>query len=223
MTNNSYTSGHSTTVSPATRMAARSISFLFSPLLVPAYCTWMTMWGTSLSWLPDRIRWIAVLYTFLFTGIIPFGLIAVMRFCGQASDLALTDRRQRIIPYVAGMLCYAAAYIYFHKAHAPEWFYMFFAGAGASILVSLLISLRWKISAHGAAMGGWLAMMLRIMTGPYMTADLASFAFPCIVIFTGAVCTSRLILEAHTPMQLLAGVINGFTCVWICTSVATQY
>ena len=161
MINNSYTSGHSPTVSPATRMAARSISFLFSPLLVPAYCTWMTMWGTTLSWLPDRIRWIAVLYTFLFTGIIPFGLIAVMRFCGQASDLDLTDRRQRIIPYAAGTLCYAAACIYFHKAHAPEWFYMFFAGAGASILVSLLISLRWKISAHGAAMGGWMAMMLR--------------------------------------------------------------
>lgn len=204
-------------------MAAKTISFIFSPLLIPTYCTWTAMWSTTLSWLPANIRWMSVLYAFLFTCILPLGFISLMRISGHASDMSLRNRRQRFMPYIAGVMCYAAACFYFHRAYAPEWFYLFFAGAGLAVLISLLVSLKWKISAHAAAVGGWLAMLLRIMTGPYVTVDLASFAFPCTVIFAGAVCSSRLIIGAHTPLQLLAGLINGFVCVWLCTAVAPQY
>lgn len=214
------TSQHDT--NPILKAAANVLSLLFNPLLVPTYCAWIALWSTTLAWLPESIRWISVMYTFLFTGILPFGFIALMRFCGRASDMDLTNRRQRMLPYIAGAFCYGAACFYFHRAHAPEWFYMFFAGAGAAIIVSLIVSFRWKISAHGAAMGGLLAMIVRIMTGPYATADLASVTLPCAVIFTGAVCTARLILGKHTLMQTLAGVANGFICVWLTTIVAYQ-
>lgn len=171
-----------------------------------------------MSWLPVSIRWMSVAYTLLFTGILPLGFIVTLRLCGRASDLGLSDRRQRLLPYIAGALCYAGACLYFHRAHAPEWFYMFFAGAGAAVIISLIVSLRWKISAHGAAMGGLTAMVVRIMTGPHCAVDMASLTLPCVVILTGAVCTSRLILGRHTLMQVVAGVANGFACVWITTA-----
>ncbi len=44
------------------------------------------------------------------------------------------------------------------------------------------------------------------------------------IVLAGCVCTSRLILQRHTLMQVAAGFLNGFVCVflpaWFCQGVA---
>jgi membrane-associated phospholipid phosphatase len=198
-------------------ISARILSMIFNPLLVPTLCTGVLLWCTTLSWLPAQTLWVTLLYTFMLTGILPLGFITALKSCGIVTHLGLHDRRQRLLPYIAGVLCYSVACVYFYRAHAPFWFNLFFAGAGAAVIVQLIVSLRWKISAHAAAMGGLLAMLIRVMLGPYVTIDLASVVLPCVIILTGAVCSARLLLGRHTLMQTVAGLINGFVCVWICT------
>ena len=40
-----------------------------------------------------------------------------------------------------------------------------------------------------------------------------------VVVLCGAVGTSRLILERHTPLQVFAGFVNGFVCVLLLSLV----
>ena len=51
--------------------AARYVSAVFSPLLIPTYAVAMAMWITPLQALPERNRMIATLGVFVITGIIP--------------------------------------------------------------------------------------------------------------------------------------------------------
>jgi membrane-associated phospholipid phosphatase len=80
----------------------------------------------------------------------------------------------------------------------------------ASILVQIalmVISLRWKISAHAAAIGGliggFLALSFRMNQSPLMILSL-------LFLIGGLVGTARLILEKHTNIQVYAGFVLGF-------------
>ena len=85
-------------------------------------------------------------------------------------------------------------------------------GSAVALLVLLLVNLRWKMSAHLSAMGGLLAgifvVALHYVINPYMLVIGALFA-------SAMVGSSRVILDAHTPEQTLAGFFNGFILVLI--------
>jgi len=86
--------------------------------------------------------------------------------------------------------------------------YNFFLVASILVQIALLIiSLRWKISAHAAAIGGltggFLALSIRMNENPLMILAL-------LFLIAGFVGTARLILEKHTNIQVYAGFLLGF-------------
>lgn len=101
---------------PILDTAARMVSWIFSPLLIPAYGTWLAMWGSPLAWLPERTRWYTVLYTAGITGLLPAIAILIMRLSGAVSSPSLTRRDERTMPYIVAVLCYMACGWYFIQA-----------------------------------------------------------------------------------------------------------
>uniref|UniRef100_UPI00265F5FB3 phosphatase PAP2 family protein n=1 Tax=uncultured Duncaniella sp. TaxID=2768039 RepID=UPI00265F5FB3 len=79
-------------------------------------------------------------------------------------------------------------------------------------------NLKWKISAHSAAMGGLAAMMFRLAASHQAVCDLNVW-LSVTVVLVGLVMTARVYLQCHTLMQVLAGALNGFVCVWFCTMI----
>lgn len=66
-----------------------------------------------------------------------------------------------------------------------------------------------------AAMGGWLGVTFFIALNHLAVINMMWIVI-VIVILAGVVGTARLILERHTPMQLLAGTANGFLSIYLC-------
>lgn len=198
--------------------AARFFSRMFSPLLVPSYGTFLAMWFSLLVYLPSETRWLAVLATFLITGLLPMSVIGTLYYMGRISDPGVNEKKDRLIPYIVAMLCYSGCAVYFFRANAPLWLSMFFVGAGLATLVSLVVNNWWKISAHGAAMGGIVAILFRIVSDGHNVIEM----FPVIsavIIVAGVVGTSRIMLGRHTLWQVIAGIANGFICVYACSAL----
>ena len=195
------------------KKTASVISAIFSPLLVPTYGMLLVAYLTVFALLPGRILWTAVGVVFLLTCLIPMTGILGLYKAGFIKDVGLNERTERSVPYIIIVLCYLGVSFFFYRAGAPLWLSMFFAGAALAAVINIIVNRWWKISAHGAAMGGLVALLFRIMSLHQAIYNLDIWISGAIII-TGLVLTSRIYLGRHTLLQVLAGTANGYLCVW---------
>ena len=78
----------------------------------------------------------------------------------------------------------------------------------------MVVNFKWKISGHGAAIGGMLAFLVFLAYNGLNAWPMDGWIFGAILA-TGITGTSRLILERHTLLQVAAGTVNGAVCVWL--------
>lgn len=198
--------------------AAGFFSFIFSPLLAPTYgiiVIWLT---TVLMLLPGSTVRSLLLTIFSLTCFVPLLLIGLLWKLGIVSDPGLNKRTERTWPFAISATGYAVVIFLLIHVHAPAWITMFIVGGLVATIVAALVNLRWKISIHLTGMGGLLGLMCRLYA-----SDLVLFngfaVMSALIIATGLVGTSRLILNRHTPRQVAAGIVNGFICVFLLTAI----
>lgn len=198
------------------KRVSQILSYIFSPLLVPTYGMILASFLSVLSVLSARVLCTTVAITFVITCVIPACGIMAMYKTGFLTDPGVNVRTERSLPYALTGLCYVGCCFFLYRAGAPSWLTMFYAGGGAAVLINAVVNLKWKISAHAAAMGGLVAMLFRIATMHQSVVDL-NIWISAVVVLAGAVMTARVYLQRHTLMQVLAGCANGFLCVWLLT------
>lgn len=196
---------------------AEVISLLFTPLIIPTYAIFFAL---NLEYIAVRsllsTRIIVALAVLVFTCILPIISIAILHRMGKISDTGVNKQEERALPYIITIIGYLAGAIYLTNVNAPQWIAMFLIGAGLAAIASMLINIKWKISAHGAGMGGVVAMFFTIWSNGYAQHDFL-IATSIVILLTGIVGTSRLILNKHTLGQVLAGTLNGFIWVFLMT------
>lgn len=196
---------------------ANFFSTAFSPLIIPTYAIAIAL---NLSYIapvsPITTRIFVTLTILAITCMIPSIAIAILFKIGKISDPGVNERQDRIVPYIIAIMSYVAAAVYLSNVKAPIWIPMFMIGGGIAVIASALINLKWKISAHGAGMGGLTALMFSMWINGYVAFDLI-YLTSAVILLTGAVGTSRLILKRHTLAQVFAGTLNGFFWVFILT------
>lgn len=190
-------------------IAAHLLSDIFSPMLVPSYALIIALTITPMCLLPSSPKvWAAAGVVFI-TAVIPMLFILTLMRLGKVSDTAITDRKERTLPFAAVILCYTAAVFFMRYLRAPYWIQYFYLGAALVSAISLLITHWWKISAHTGALGGlagiifWMARRGLIVFAP-LEWVCASF------LILGLVAWARLYLNKHTVLQTLAGAALGF-------------
>lgn len=198
------------------KRVSQILSYIFSPLLVPTYGMILASFLSVLSVLSARVLCTTVAITFVITCVIPACGIMAMYKTGFLTDPGVNVRTERSLPYALTILCYVGCCFFLYRAGAPSWLTMFYAGGGAAALINAVVNLKWKISAHAAAMGGLVAMLFRIATMHQSVVDL-NIWISAVVVLAGAVMTARVYLQRHTLMQVIAGCANGFLCVWLLT------
>jgi hypothetical protein len=187
---------------------AHIISDIFSPLLIPTYGMILAMWITPMRSLPEGNRIFATIMVAIITGAMPFAMLMALSRIGKVSDLAISNRAERFVPMSVAAVCYAAAGLLMTCYSAPIWLRMFFFGAAIATAIAVLITLRWKISAHTTALGGLGGMMLWCAVNGL--ADVSSMiVISSIFIISGLVATTRLLLCRHTFWQVVAGFFLG--------------
>ncbi|MEA4917423.1 hypothetical protein [Proteiniphilum sp.] len=196
---------------------AHLISTIFQPLLMPTYGVMLLFVYTYFGITYPHQFWLIITPVILFSFAIPAILIFILYKIGVISDLSLKVRRERIYPYMITLLSYSVMIFFYYRMHMPLWFLMIMISSVAIMFVAILITLKWKISAHMFGIGGLIGGAMSVSyfvenSNPY-------FMFMGLFIIAGLVGTSRLILRRHTLAQVVAGFLLGllfsFVFVWI--------
>ncbi len=196
---------------------AHLISTIFQPLLMPIYGVMLLFVYTYFGATYLQQFWLIIIPVVLFSFAIPAILIFMLYKIGVISDLSLKVRHERIYPYMITLVSYSVMIFFYYRMHMPTWFMMIMVSSVAIMLVAILVTLKWKISAHMFGIGGLIGGAMSVSyfvehSNPY-------FMFMGLFIIAGLVGTSRLILKRHTLAQVIAGFLLGFLLsflfIWI--------
>lgn len=196
------------------------ISTIFQPLLMPTYGIMLLFVYTYFGVIYRHQFWQIISPVILFSFAIPAILIYLLFRMGIISDLSLKVRRQRFYPYLITLLSYTAMIIFYYRMHMPKWFMMIMVASVVIMVIAILITFLWKISAHmfgiGGLIGGAMAVSYFVeRSNPY-------YMFMGLFIIAGLIGTSRLILRRHTLPQVIAGFLLGFLVSFVFVWIGTQ-
>ena len=186
---------------------ARIISIVFHPVLVPTLGVLLLLhsgfYFSMLTWEAKRFVLLVVLFS---TCILPLLAVSIMAI-NPRFDINMTKSTDRIIPQLATSAFYYLGFILLGRVNIFPVFKLFMLASVLVIVALLLISFKWKISNHMAALGGlagvFFAFSFRKGLNPVHSLLI-------IILISGLVGTARLILKKHDIWQIIAGYVLGF-------------
>ena len=192
---------------------ARFFSIVFNPYFIPAFALLVVFnAGTYMDFLPFAVKRIAFYVVIILTCLIPLAFIPLFKYQNLIKDYFMSSTRDRYVPLLFNALCSGlGAYFLYHISIMPLYIVLFMVSIGILSLISLLISLKWKISNHMMGMGGLTGVILGLIQ--WNPASLPFYLILSIII-AGFVGSSRLLLKAHTPLQVYAGYLAGVIIVY---------
>ncbi|MCD7850037.1 MAG: hypothetical protein LUH63_10040 [Parabacteroides sp.] len=138
------------------KLFANIISGMFHPLLMVTYGVVLALSFTYLAIYPPTMKLLLAGGAFLSTAVIPGAFILMMVKNGAAVDMELSDRHERVVPYLIFITSIMVCAFYMYKMMLPFWFISLLLGACVALILALLINFFWKISAHAIGVGGLL-------------------------------------------------------------------
>ena len=91
------------------KRVAYGLSAVLFPLFTPTYLmiVFCALFSQYMLPLPARYWWFALGGTLLFTCILPFTVLIVMKMQGRISDLDVSNRRERLIPFLYSIMFFS--------------------------------------------------------------------------------------------------------------------
>lgn len=190
-------------------MAARFFSALFRPYYLPIVGFVALFWFTYLSLLPFYFKMIVLSMIYVFTILLPRLCIYIYRKVNGWAPHQLRLRENRAVPYGMFILSYVACLHLMLNLHLPRYMCGIIVSALFIQVVCIVVNVWWKISIHSAGAGGVIgalvAYSMLFMFNPVW--------WLCVMILiSGAVGTSRMLLRQHTLGQIVAGTLVGVIC-----------
>ena len=201
--------------SPVIKFFAQLFSYVFHPLFIPLYITCFLAfvhptYFTGFSLLGKKKIFILVLINaFAFPAI----TVLLLKGLGFIESVFLKTQKDRIIPYIASMTFFFwTQYVLREQNYVPRILVAFMFGVFISSSAALIANIYYKISMHAIGMGGVVGLFLIIMQQNNM---LMTWPLALVILLTGLVCTSRLIVSDHSPKEIYAGLLVGMVCQFV--------
>lgn len=190
---------------------SKAISFIFHPILIPTLGFFLLFhagfYYSAIVWDIKRYVLLVVLFS---TAILPLISVAVLAL-NPKFDLAMNKSQDRIVPLISSGIFYYIGYMLLDRLKAYPVFKLFLLASAIVIVLLVLISFKWKISMHMAAIGGLtgtiFAVSFRTGTNPF-------WIIISVVLVSGLIGTARLVLKKHNLQQLIAGYFLGFSVLY---------
>lgn len=126
-------------------------------------------------------------------------LIYLMRK-GEVSDFHMKERSERIKPMAFILIVFSSASLVFYFLDVPYVMQVFTYVGALQALIMLAITMRWKISGHGAGAAAF-ALLLWALFGP---AAAPAFLLVPVVLW------ARMYTDRHDLAQTVLGALAGF-------------
>lgn len=186
---------------------AKVLSTLFMPLYAPLWVFFGLFLFSYLKMLPWGYKLFIVGIAYFFTVFVPTLGITSFRMFKKWTHLELSHREHRHLPYIVTLISYAACLVIMTKMNTA----MFFRGVIMSALISQIVCVTvnawWKVSTHMVGMGGLVgalnAFSILFFYNPV-------WPFCALLLLSGALGTSRIILRQHSLSQVLVGFAIGY-------------
>ncbi|MGB3947682.1 MAG: phosphatase PAP2 family protein [Bacteroidia bacterium] len=188
---------------------AKIISYLFHPLLMPTYGFALLFYTNNYisTFTAPEVKLVILGITFVFTFLLPAFNVLILLKTGRIKSLEMETNSERLLPYISTTLYYFALFYLFFNAGFPSVFKVVVLGAAICLLLTLLINLKWKISAHAIGIGGTAGVILGIIYRLRLDLELI---FMFTLFLAGIIGFARLKLNAHSPAQVYTGFLLGF-------------
>jgi len=189
---------------------SRITSFIFHPLLIP---TWgfllLSNSGFYFALLPWSVKKFILLVVFIFTCLLPALSIWLLSL-NPKFDIKLERSTERILPLLMSSVFYYLGYMILQRMPVFPIYNLFLIGSVLVQIMLIIVSLKWKISVHVAAIGGLIGGFIGLS---FRTQENPVLILSFLILVAGMVATSRLILLKHTNSQVYAGFTLGFLIV----------
>lgn len=190
---------------------AKIISVIFHPVLIPSL-GFLLLFGTGFygSMLTSDARNYILLVIFFSTATLPMLSVAMLAL-NPKFDVLMPNSRDRIIPLLFASGFYYIGFILLSRIHFMPVFKLFMIASVLVIVLLLLISFKWNISIHMAAIGSmsatFFALSFRAGANPIVSILI-------VVILSGLIGTARMVLNKNSLPQVAAGYILGFIILY---------
>lgn len=186
------------------------VSALFHPMLMPTL-TFLIVYY----FLPEVVRPLGLItlpFLFITTFLIPLLSISVLKYTSNISSLSLEKREERTLPFTFVATFYGlTSYMFIFQFKVNPTVSIMLLATTILIIILTIITQFEKISIHAAGISGVVGFL--VVFGVRHPGSLVLYPLILMVVVAGLVMTSRLYLNAHTPREILAGFVVGFsTC-----------
>jgi len=195
------------------KVFAHFFSVVFHPLFIPVIAAWFLAFiqpGYFTGITPQEKTLIVIRVAFN-TIFFPALTVLLLKALGFIKSIFLKTQRERIVPYIATNVFYFWMFMVFHnQSEVPLILTSFIFGVFLASSAGLLANIYFKISMHALGVGSLCGLMLII--------NFSGFSYPVfftvmlVLIITGLVCSSRMILSDHKPLEIYSGIIIGILC-----------
>ena len=182
------------------------VSILFHPVFVPTITVFLVVKIYSNIIILENQAGIILIGTCVFSLILPLLSVFILLLTKKIDSLEMPKKEERFLPILFASIWMILGF-YFMKeifSYAPIM-KSIYLGAIYVMLISLLITKKWKISLHMLAIGGatGVFIMLEFLFGQNLMLLLIT------ILISGILGFSRLSLKAHNLNQIYAGFILG--------------
>ena len=174
------------------------------PLLMPSYLLFIVFHTDSYIQLatPQKLQTVIHALVFVTTFLIPsFCAYLMLRF-GLIKSLSMETKEERRAPFLITGILYFFTFYLLRQVHIPSLIYLLFLGATMALLITMLINLNWKISAHMVGIGGVIGALIGISMRLFIDYRLLLLS---LLVLAGIIGTSRMLMKAHEPAQIYIG------------------
>ncbi|MEQ8905031.1 phosphatase PAP2 family protein [Ekhidna sp.] len=186
------------------------ISVVFHPLLMATYLSAILFTKTP-ELFPRVMPQIVpefVLVVFITTCLMPALSLLLLRTFSFITNLELTQRSERIRPFIFIAFYYgASSYLFSDKLEMGPVFMTVMISVSILILILLIITTWFKVSIHSAAIWSGVGFLTALVLHLGVIIGWYYFGF---ILAAGLTSSSRLYLGYHKPKEVWSGAILGF-------------
>ncbi|MEO6220267.1 MAG: hypothetical protein ABIO81_07550 [Ginsengibacter sp.] len=192
------------------RLPAHIFSYLFHPLFIPLIAVWYIAFIQPgyFTGIPSGEKIYVLIRIAYNTIFFPALTILLLKGLGFINSIFLRTQRERIIPYIATNIFYFWMYLVFrNQQDVPSILTSYIFGIFLCSSFALLANIYFKISMHALGVGSFLGLLLVIIFSGLSYAIFLPAML--IILLTGFVCTSRMIVSDHLPFDIYSGLFIG--------------
>ncbi|MEO9851958.1 MAG: phosphatase PAP2 family protein [Reichenbachiella sp.] len=132
----------------------------------------------------------------------------MLKFSGSISSFRLENREERVMPFSFVSIFYGlTTYLFVFKIQVNDIIALLLIATSILVILLTIITLWFKISIHAASISGVVGFFL--FFGIKFPESQTLYPLLILLISAGFVMSARLQLNAHTPKEILVGMLTG--------------